>query len=111
MRECRGLVDSLMSYIQSCVAEENPDDKVNCLVSINTTFIQHYGQKSRQQKTSSYKYTLPWMYCRVHLMCVGNAAGEGPQACIYLAASVCSCSFVQVMGVDTRAGMVQAGLC
>lgn len=70
MRECRGLVDSLMSYIQSCVAEENPDDKVNCLVSIDTTFIQHYGQKSRQQKTSSYKYTLPWMYCRVHLMCV-----------------------------------------
>lgn len=28
MRECNGLIDSLMSYIQSCVAEENPDDKV-----------------------------------------------------------------------------------
>lgn len=26
MRECRGLIDSLMSYMQSCVAEENPDD-------------------------------------------------------------------------------------
>lgn len=39
MRECRGLIDSLMGYVQSCVAEENPDDKVNCLVSINRTFI------------------------------------------------------------------------
>lgn len=29
MRDCRGLIDSLMSYVQSCVAEENPDDKVN----------------------------------------------------------------------------------
>ncbi|KAF7652280.1 hypothetical protein LDENG_00098810 [Lucifuga dentata] len=27
MRECRGLIDSLMSYVQSCVAEDNPDDK------------------------------------------------------------------------------------
>ncbi|XP_034445279.1 plakophilin-1 [Hippoglossus hippoglossus] len=27
MRECNGLIDSLMSYIQSCVAEDNPDDK------------------------------------------------------------------------------------
>ncbi|XP_071332427.1 plakophilin-1 [Trachinotus anak] len=27
MRDCSGLIDSLMSYIQSCVAEENPDDK------------------------------------------------------------------------------------
>ncbi|TNN82318.1 Plakophilin-1 [Liparis tanakae] len=29
MRECHGLIDSLMSYIQSCVAEENPDDKLS----------------------------------------------------------------------------------
>lgn len=28
MRQCRGLIDSLMNYVQSCVAEENPDDKV-----------------------------------------------------------------------------------
>ncbi|KAM9342668.1 plakophilin-1 [Pholidichthys leucotaenia] len=27
MRKCPGLIDSLMSYIQSCVAEENPDDQ------------------------------------------------------------------------------------
>lgn len=27
MRACPGLIDSLLSYIQSCVAEENPDDK------------------------------------------------------------------------------------
>lgn len=34
MRECPGLIDSLMSYVQSCVAEETPDEKVPCLVSI-----------------------------------------------------------------------------
>lgn len=28
MRDTPGLIDSLMSYIQSCVAEEKPDDKV-----------------------------------------------------------------------------------
>lgn len=39
MRECRGLIDSLMNYVQSCVAEENPDDKVNCITSIDRTFI------------------------------------------------------------------------
>lgn len=39
MRDCRGLIDSLMSYIQSCVAEEDPDDKVNCLVSISRTSV------------------------------------------------------------------------
>lgn len=27
MRSCPGLIDSLLSYTQSCVAEENPDDK------------------------------------------------------------------------------------
>lgn len=27
MRSCPGLIDSLVSYTQSCVAEENPDDK------------------------------------------------------------------------------------
>ncbi|XP_034732625.1 plakophilin-1 isoform X2 [Etheostoma cragini] len=27
MRACRGLIDSLMGYVQSCVAEESPDDK------------------------------------------------------------------------------------
>ncbi|XP_063743709.1 plakophilin-1 [Eleginops maclovinus] len=27
MRDCSGLIDSLMSYMQSCVAEDNPDDK------------------------------------------------------------------------------------
>uniref|UniRef100_A0A3P8UKA8 Plakophilin 1 n=1 Tax=Cynoglossus semilaevis TaxID=244447 RepID=A0A3P8UKA8_CYNSE len=41
MRECRGLIDSLMSYIESCVAEENPDDKSveNCACILhNLTF-------------------------------------------------------------------------
>lgn len=38
MRDCRGLIDSLMSYIQSCIAEENPDDKVNCPVSISRIY-------------------------------------------------------------------------
>ncbi|XP_061835793.1 plakophilin-1 isoform X2 [Nerophis lumbriciformis] len=27
MRNCRGLIDSLMSYLQTCVDEDNPDDK------------------------------------------------------------------------------------
>ncbi|XP_077472776.1 plakophilin-1 [Stigmatopora argus] len=27
MRDCRGLIDSLMCYLQSCVADDNPDDK------------------------------------------------------------------------------------
>ncbi|XP_059190093.1 plakophilin-1 [Centropristis striata] len=41
MRDCRGLIDSLMSYVQSCVAEENPDDKSveNCACILhNLTF-------------------------------------------------------------------------
>lgn len=38
MRACHGLIDSLMIYVQSCVAEENPDDKVNFLISVNRTF-------------------------------------------------------------------------
>ncbi|KAM3618062.1 uncharacterized protein V6R79_014747 [Siganus canaliculatus] len=33
MRKCTGLIDSLASYVQSCVAEDNPDDKSveNCV--------------------------------------------------------------------------------
>ncbi|XP_018523677.1 plakophilin-1 isoform X1 [Lates calcarifer] len=41
MRECSGLIDALMSYIQSCVAEDNPDDKSveNCTCILhNLTF-------------------------------------------------------------------------
>lgn len=37
MRSCPGLIDSLVSYTQSCVAEENPDDK--CVE--NSTCILH----------------------------------------------------------------------
>ncbi|XP_044065672.1 plakophilin-1 [Siniperca chuatsi] len=42
MRECRGLIDSLMSYIQSCVAEENPDDKSveNCACILHNLTYQ-----------------------------------------------------------------------
>ncbi|KAM4610546.1 plakophilin-1 [Polymixia lowei] len=42
MRECRGLVDSLMSYIQSCVAEDNPDDKSveNCACILHNLTYQ-----------------------------------------------------------------------
>lgn len=36
MRDCPGLIDSLMSYVQSCVAEETPDEKVPCLVSLSS---------------------------------------------------------------------------
>ncbi|XP_032376616.1 plakophilin-1 isoform X1 [Etheostoma spectabile] len=42
MRECRGLVDSLMGYVQSCVAEENPDDKSveNCACILHNLTYQ-----------------------------------------------------------------------
>lgn len=42
MRECNGLIDSLMSYIQSCVAEENPDDKSveNCACILHNLTYQ-----------------------------------------------------------------------
>uniref|UniRef100_UPI0037E8CDFC plakophilin-1 n=1 Tax=Semicossyphus pulcher TaxID=241346 RepID=UPI0037E8CDFC len=42
MRECPGLIDSLMSYVQSCVAEENPDDKSveNCACILHNLTYQ-----------------------------------------------------------------------
>ncbi|XP_051282173.1 plakophilin-1 [Dicentrarchus labrax] len=42
MRECRGLIDSLMSYVQSCVAEENPDDRSveNCTCILHNLTYQ-----------------------------------------------------------------------
>ncbi|TWW56707.1 Plakophilin-1 Band-6 protein [Takifugu flavidus] len=42
MRDCRGLIDSLMSYIQSCVAEEDPDDKSveNCVCILHNLTYQ-----------------------------------------------------------------------
>ncbi|XP_068589809.1 plakophilin-1 [Cebidichthys violaceus] len=42
MRECRGLIDSLMSYVQSCVAEETPDDKSveNCACILHNLTYQ-----------------------------------------------------------------------
>uniref|UniRef100_A0A8C9YSA4 Plakophilin 1 n=1 Tax=Sander lucioperca TaxID=283035 RepID=A0A8C9YSA4_SANLU len=42
MRECRGLIDSLMGYVQSCVAEESPDDKSveNCACILHNLTYQ-----------------------------------------------------------------------
>ncbi|KAK9515289.1 hypothetical protein VZT92_025948 [Zoarces viviparus] len=42
MRACRGLIDSLMGYIQSCVAEETPDDKSveNCACILHNLTYQ-----------------------------------------------------------------------
>ncbi|XP_037629495.1 plakophilin-1 [Sebastes umbrosus] len=42
MRECRGLIDSLMIYVQSCVAEDNPDDKSveNCACILHNLTYQ-----------------------------------------------------------------------
>ncbi|KAM7404785.1 hypothetical protein PAMP_012098 [Pampus punctatissimus] len=42
MRDCRDLIDSLMSYMQSCVAEENPDDKSveNCACILHNLTYQ-----------------------------------------------------------------------
>ncbi|KAM8863620.1 plakophilin-1-like [Spinachia spinachia] len=42
MRQCRGLIDSLMNYVQSCVVEENPDDKSveNCACILHNLTYQ-----------------------------------------------------------------------
>ncbi|KAI9530677.1 hypothetical protein NQZ68_000167 [Dissostichus eleginoides] len=42
MRDCSGLINSLMSYIQSCVAEDNPDDKSveNCTCILHNLTYQ-----------------------------------------------------------------------
>lgn len=42
MRDCHNLIDSLMIYIQSCVAEENPDDKSveNCACILHNLTYQ-----------------------------------------------------------------------
>lgn len=42
MRECRGLIDSLMIYVQSCVAEEKPDDQSveNCACILHNLTYQ-----------------------------------------------------------------------
>lgn len=42
MRNCRGLIDSLMIYLQSCVAEESPDDKSveNCACILHNLTYQ-----------------------------------------------------------------------
>ncbi|XP_019746449.1 plakophilin-1 [Hippocampus comes] len=42
MRDCRGLIDSLMCYLQSCVADNNPDDKSveNCACILHNLTYQ-----------------------------------------------------------------------
>ncbi|XP_036389818.1 plakophilin-1 [Megalops cyprinoides] len=42
MRNCRGLIDSLISYIQSCVAADRPDDKSveNCMCILHNLTYQ-----------------------------------------------------------------------
>ncbi|XP_033943968.1 plakophilin-1 [Pseudochaenichthys georgianus] len=42
MRDCSGLINSLMSYTQSCVAEDNPDDKSveNCACILHNLTYQ-----------------------------------------------------------------------
>ncbi|XP_061120731.1 plakophilin-1 [Syngnathus typhle] len=42
MRDCRGLIDSLMCYLQSCVADSNPDDKSveNCACILHNLTYQ-----------------------------------------------------------------------
>ncbi|XP_029912062.1 plakophilin-1 [Myripristis murdjan] len=42
MRDCRGLIDSIMNYVQSCVVEDNPDDKSveNCACILHNLTYQ-----------------------------------------------------------------------
>uniref|UniRef100_H3DC40 Plakophilin 1 n=1 Tax=Tetraodon nigroviridis TaxID=99883 RepID=H3DC40_TETNG len=60
MRDCCGLIDSLMSYIQSCIAEENPDDKSveNCVCILHNLTYQLEAERPQcfgkyQPKTDS----------------------------------------------------------
>lgn len=42
MRNCRGLIDSLVSYVQTCVSADRPDDKVGNVGAMCWLFkIQH----------------------------------------------------------------------
>ncbi|XP_072305959.1 plakophilin-1 [Eucyclogobius newberryi] len=64
MRSCPSLIDALISYTQSCVAEENPDDKSveNCACILHNLTYQleaeapecfsHYYRKETDQKKS-----------------------------------------------------------
>uniref|UniRef100_A0A3Q0S2F8 Plakophilin 1 n=1 Tax=Amphilophus citrinellus TaxID=61819 RepID=A0A3Q0S2F8_AMPCI len=51
MRNCPHLIDSLMSYMQSCVAEENPDDKSleNC-----ACILHNLSYKLEQESRGSF---------------------------------------------------------
>uniref|UniRef100_A0A3P9K8E9 Plakophilin 1 n=1 Tax=Oryzias latipes TaxID=8090 RepID=A0A3P9K8E9_ORYLA len=67
MRDCPGLIDSLMAYIQSCVAEKNPDDPSveNCTCILhNLTFqleeecpesFSHYHLSAEAQQDTKKK--------------------------------------------------------
>ncbi|XP_029995761.1 plakophilin-1 [Sphaeramia orbicularis] len=65
MRNCNGLIDSIMSYVQSCVAEENPDDKSveNCACILhnltyqleaeaNECFAKYYPEEETSKKAT-----------------------------------------------------------
>ncbi|KAF3696922.1 Plakophilin-1 Band-6 protein [Channa argus] len=56
MRECPGLIDSLLSYIQSCVAEENPDDTSveNC-----TCILHNLTYKLQAESPECFKKFVP----------------------------------------------------
>uniref|UniRef100_A0A669D304 Plakophilin 1 n=1 Tax=Oreochromis niloticus TaxID=8128 RepID=A0A669D304_ORENI len=51
MRSCPGLIDSLMSYMKSCVAEENPDDSSleNC-----ACILHNLSYKLEQESSGSF---------------------------------------------------------
>ncbi|KAJ0064298.1 hypothetical protein NL108_001603, partial [Boleophthalmus pectinirostris] len=66
MRKCPGLIDSLISYTQSCVAEDNPDDKSvensacilhNLSYQLETEaqecFSNYYPEETAQKKSSA----------------------------------------------------------
>ncbi|XP_029361573.1 plakophilin-1 [Echeneis naucrates] len=55
MRACPGLIDSLMNYVQSCVAEESPDDKAveNCVCILHN--LTYQLEKEEPNCFSSYR--------------------------------------------------------
>ncbi|KAJ8393566.1 hypothetical protein AAFF_G00060390 [Aldrovandia affinis] len=62
MRNCRGLIDSLVSYVQSCVAADTPDDKSvenctcilhNLTYQVETEAPEHFSQLSRPPSRST----------------------------------------------------------
>lgn len=69
MRSCKDLIDSLMSYVESCVAEENPDDKV----TFWTPSTQSEALRDKRYESSLYLSAAELQYVHQWCSCVSAA--------------------------------------